>query len=396
MSSALLPSYNRVDLTFTHGKGAWLYDETGERYLDFVAGIAVNSLGHAHPHLVGAVQKQAEKLWHVSNAFRIAGQERLAERLTAACFADYAFFTNSGTEAVELAIKVARRYQDREGRPERYRLVTFSGAFHGRTMAALSAAGNQKYLDGFGPEVDGFDHVPFGDHDALKAAIGPQTAGIMIEPIQGEGGVRTVPPQCLRGLRELCDAEGLLLIFDEIQCGVGRTGHLFAHQSVGVTPDVMTVAKGIGGGFPVGACLTTEAVGRHMTAGSHGSTYGGNPLAMAVGNAVLDVVLGEGFLEGVRHKSLIMRQKLAGLVDRYPTVLKDVRGEGLLLGLECRMPNTELVAAMRAEKMLAVVAADNVVRLLPPLTIGEEETAEAETRLEAALAALTVRAEAAE
>ena len=396
MSSALLPSYNRVDLVFTHGRGAWLYDEAGARYLDFVAGIAVNSLGHAHPHLVGAVQAQAEKLWHVSNAFRIAGQERLAERLTAASFADYAFFTNSGTEAVELAIKVARRYQDREGRPERYRLVTFSGAFHGRTMAALSAAGNPKYLEGFGPEVDGFDHVPFGDHEALKAAIGPRTAGIMIEPIQGEGGVRTVPPQCLRGLRELCDAEGLLLVFDEIQCGVGRTGHLFAHQSVGVTPDVMTVAKGIGGGFPVGACLTTEAVGRHMTAGSHGSTYGGNPLAMAVGNAVLDVVLGEGFLEGVRHKSLIMRQKLAGLVDRYPTVLKDVRGEGLLLGLECRVPNTELVAAMRAEKMLAVVAADNVVRLLPPLTIADEEMAEAETRLEAALAALAARAEAAE
>ena len=396
MSSALLPSYNRVDLSFTHGEGAWLFDERGERYLDFVAGIAVNALGHAHPHLVAALKAQAEKLWHVSNAFQIADQERLAQRLAQASFADRVFFTNSGTEAVELAIKAARRYQDREGRPERYRLITFTGAFHGRTMAALSAAGNAKYLEGFGPEVDGFDHVPFGDHEALRAAVGPQTAGIMIEPVQGEGGVSVVPPQCLRGLRELCDENDLLLILDEVQCGTGRTGHFFAHEMAGATPDILAVAKGIGGGFPLGACLSTEAVGRHMTAGSHGSTYGGNPLAMAVGNAVLDVVLADGFLEGVRDVSLRLKQKLVGLKDRYPAILKDVRGEGLLLGLQCRIPNTDLVKALRDENMLTVVAADNVVRLLPPLTIGTEEMAEAESRLERALETLSRQVDAAE
>ncbi len=396
MSSALLPTYNRADIAFERGEGAWLYDEAGERYLDFASGIAVNALGHAHPKLVDALKTQAERLWHTSNAFRISGQERLAERLAAATFADYAFFVNSGAEAVELSIKVTRRYQDRQGRPERYRIVTFSGAFHGRTMAALSAGGNPKHTEGFGPVVDGFDQVPFGDHDALKAAITERTAGIMVEPIQGEGGVRAVPPQCLRGLRELCDEHGILLIFDEIQCGMGRSGHLFAHEAVGVTPDVMPVAKGIGGGFPLGACLTTHEVGQYMTAGSHGTTYGGNPLAMAVGNAVLDVMLEDGFIEAVRQRSLRLKQKLAGLVDRHPDLLKGVRGEGLLLGLECHVPCGDVVAAMREQKMLAVVASENVVRLLPPLNVEDADMNEAERRLEAALNSLSAHAEAAE
>jgi acetylornithine/N-succinyldiaminopimelate aminotransferase len=361
---------------------------SGDRYLDFGSGIAVNALGHAHPHLVEALQGQAAKLWHVSNLYRIPEGEKLAQRLVDNSFADHVFFTNSGAEALECAIKMARKYHSANGQPERFRIVTFEGAFHGRTLATIAAGGQKKYLEGFGPKVDGFDQVPFGDHEALKAAIGPETGAILIEPIQGEGGVRPVPPQCLRGLRELCDEHGLLLIFDEVQTGVGRTGRLFAHQRAGVEPDIMAIAKGIGGGFPMGACLSTKEAGKGMTAGVHGTTFGGNPLAMAVGNAVLDVVLAPGFLEHVEKMGLLMKQRLAELADRHPAIIAEVRGEGLLLGLRCVVPNTDLAAAARAEKLLTVPAGENVLRLLPPLIIGEAEAGEAVARLDRAASAL--------
>ncbi|RYE73584.1 MAG: aspartate aminotransferase family protein, partial [Hyphomicrobiales bacterium] len=313
--SPLYSTYARADLRFERGEGVWLVTETGERYLDLAAGVAVNSLGHAHPHLVATMKHQAEKLWHVSNLYEIPGQRRLAERLEAATFADRAFFTNSGAEALECAIKTARRYHFVNGNPERFRIITFTGAFHGRTLATIAAGGQAKYLEGFGPKVEGFDQVPFGDEVALRAAITPETAAILIEPIQGEGGIRTVPADDLRMLRALCDAEGLLLIFDEVQCGVGRTGRFFAHEASGALPDIMAVAKGIGGGFPLGVCLATEEAARGMTAGTHGSTYGGNPLAMAIGNAVLDVVLADGFFEHVADMSLRFKQSLASLQD---------------------------------------------------------------------------------
>ncbi len=385
-TSALLPTFARVDLSFERGEGPWLFTPSGERYLDFAAGIAVNSLGHSHPHLVKALQEQAAKLWHVSNLYTIPDGEKLARRLVEATFADTVFFTNSGAEALECAIKTARKYHAANGHPERYRLVTFEGAFHGRTLATIAAGGQKKYLEGFGPKVEGFDQVPFGDHEALKAAIGPETAGILIEPVQGEGGVRAVPPQCLRGLRELCDEHGILLIFDEVQTGVGRSGKLFAHQRVGVTPDIMAVAKGIGGGFPLGACLATFEAGKGMTAGTHGTTYGGNPLAMAAGNAVLDVVLEPGFLDHVERMSLLMKQRLAEMKDKHPAVIAEIRGEGLLLGIRTKCVNTDLVAALRAEKLLSVGAGDNVVRLLPPLIIDEAIVADAMGRLDRACA----------
>nr|WP_281493639.1 aspartate aminotransferase family protein [Ancylobacter koreensis] len=381
-----MPTYNRVDLVFERGEGAWLFTRDGQRYLDFTAGIAVNVLGHAHPHLVAALTEQAGKLWHLSNLFRIEGGERLAARLVAATFADTMFFTNSGAEALECAIKMARKYHSANGAPERYRIVTFEGAFHGRTLATIAAGGNPKYLEGFGPAMPGFDQVPFGDLDAVKAAIGPETGAILIEPVQGEGGVRSAPWSFLRELRALCDAHGLLLILDEVQCGVGRTGKLFAHEWAGITPDIMAVAKGIGGGFPVGACLATQEAAKGMTAGTHGSTYGGNPLAMSVANGVLDVVLADGFLDQVLATSTRLRQKLAELKDRHPAVIAEVRGEGLLLGLRTVVPNTELIAAMREEHMLAPSAAENVVRLLPPLTIGAAEIDAAFDKLDAACA----------
>ncbi|MBS9476728.1 aspartate aminotransferase family protein [Ancylobacter radicis] len=380
----VLPTYNRVNLVFERGEGAWLFTRDGQRYLDFTAGIAVNVLGHAHPHLVAALTEQAGKLWHISNVFRIEGGERLANRLIEATFADTMFFTNSGAEALECAIKMARRYHFASGHPERNRIIAFNGAFHGRTLATIAAAGNAKYLEGFGPDMPGFDHVPFGDLEAVKAAITPETAGILIEPVQGEGGVRSASWSFLRELRDLCDAHGILLMLDEVQCGVGRTGRFFAHEWAGITPDIMAVAKGIGGGFPVGACLATEEAAKGMTAGTHGSTYGGNPLAMSVANAVLDVVLADGFMEQVQATAGRLRQKLAELKDSHPQVIAEIRGEGLLLGLRTHVPNTDLIAALREEGMLVPGASDNVVRLLPPLTIGDEEIEAAFTRLDAA------------
>ena len=380
-SPALLPTFARADLAFERGEGCWLIALDGERYLDFASGIAVNALGYAHPHLIAALKGQADKLWHVSNLYRIPEGERLAQRLVDATFADRVFFANSGAEALEGAIKAARKYHAARGEPERYRLVTVEGAFHGRTLATLAAGGQQKYLDGFGPRVEGFDQVPFGDHEALHAAIGPQTAGILVEPVQAEGGVRVIPTQCLRGLRELCDRHGILLVFDEVQCGVGRTGKFFAHEWAGVSPDIAAIAKGIGGGFPLGAFLTTEAAGAGMTAGTHGTTFGGNPLGMAVGLAVLDVVLGEGFLEGVERSGLLLKQRLAELMDRNPDIIAEVRGQGLLVGLRLKTPNGEFVAAARERRLLTVPAGDNVVRLLPPLIAGDAEIGEAVRRL---------------
>ena len=384
MTSHLLPTYARVDLAFERGEGPWLFATDGERYLDFTAGVAVNGLGHAHPRLIEALNAQAQKVWHVSNLFRIPEAERLAERLCAETFADLVFFCNSGAEAMECCIKLARKYQYISGRPERHRFITFEGAFHGRTLATLAAGGQKKYLEGFGPVVEGFDQLPFADLDAVKKAVGPDTAAILIEPIQGEGGVRVAPTPFLRGLREVCDQRDLLLVFDEVQTGIGRTGSFFAYQRCGVAPDVMGIAKAIGGGFPLGACLATAEAGKGMTAGTHGSTFGANPLAMAVGNAVLDVVLAPGFLDKVRRSAILFRQRLAEIKDRHPDVVADVRGEGLLLGLVAACPNNELVEAMRAERLLAVAAGDNVVRMLPPLIIEEPDIADAISRIDRA------------
>jgi len=387
-ASHLLPTYARVDLAFVRGEGAWLVAENGDRYLDFTSGVAVNALGHAHPHLVAAIGEQAKTLWHVSNLYRIPEAERLAARLCAASFAELVFFANSGAEAMECAIKMARKFQAASGRPERFRIITFEGAFHGRTLATLAAGGQKKYLDGFGPVVEGFDQIPFADLAATKGAVGPETAAILIEPIMGEGGVRVVAHEFLRALRGLCDEHGLLLVFDEVQTGVGRTGELFAYQRTGVTPDIMALAKALGGGFPLGACLATAEAGKGMTAGTHGSTFGGNPLAMAAGHAVLDVVLAEGFLDRVRRNSLVLKQKLAEIKDHYPAVIAEIRGEGLLVGLRAVVPSGELVDELRAEKMITAAAGDNVVRLLPPLIVSEEEIAEAVRRIDRACARL--------
>ncbi len=377
MSNALMPTYARSELAFERGQGPYLFDAEGRRFLDFAAGIAVNSLGHAHPHLVAALTRQAEKLWHCSNLYRIPEGERLAERLCAASFAERVFFCNSGAEAMECGIKAVRRYHDEQGRPERYRIVTFAGAFHGRTLATLSAAANPKHMAGFAPAVDGFDQVAFDNMNELRAAITPETAAVLIEPVQGEGGVRVASPDYLRALRQVCDEFGLLLVLDEVQCGIGRTGRFFAHETAGIAPDVMAVAKGLGGGFPIGACLATAAVGDCLTAGSHGSTFGGNPLAMAAGNAVLDVVLADGFLSRVEAIADLLRQRLDGLAARHPGVLEEVRGAGLLLGVRCRVPNTEVLAAVRAKGLLAATAGDNVLRLAPPLIIDESHVEEA-------------------
>jgi acetylornithine/N-succinyldiaminopimelate aminotransferase len=384
-----MATFARVDLAFERGEGVWLMTKDGERYLDFTSGVAVNALGHAHPHLVAAVTEQAQKLWHVSNLYEIPEAERVAQRLCAASFADVVFFCNSGAEAVEGAIKTARKYQAVSERPERYRIITFEGAFHGRTLATLAAGGQKKYLEGFGPTVEGFDQVPFADLTAVKKAIGEQTAAIMIEPLMGEGGVRSVEPSFLRALRELCDQNGLLLIFDEVQSGMGRTGELFAYQRIGVTPDIMALAKALGGGFPVGAVLATNEAAKGMTAGTHGSTFGGNPLAMSAANATLDIMLAPGFFDHVKKIGILFKQRLAEIKDRYPSLIAEVRGDGLLVGLRAIVPAGELVNAIRAEKMLTVAAGDNVVRLLPPLIISEEEIAEGVTRLERACARLS-------
>jgi acetylornithine/N-succinyldiaminopimelate aminotransferase len=381
LTSALYPTYARADIVFTRGEGAWLVAENGARYLDFASGVAVLSLGHDHPHLVATLKAAAEKPWHLSNLYRIPQAERLAERLAEATFADVVFFANSGAEAVECAIKTARKYHAANGAPERYRLITFEGAFHGRTLATIAAGGNPKYIDGFGPAVDGFDQVPFADLDAVEAAITDQTAGVLLEPIQGEGGLRVFPHDFLTKLRALCDARGLLLVLDEVQCGVGRTGKFLACEHSGVKPDIVALAKGLGGGFPIGACLATREAAKGMTLGAHGSTFGGNPLATAVGGAVLDVVLGEGFLARVAGLGALLRQRLAELEDRYPTVIEAVRGEGLMFGLKTRVPNGEFAAAARAEGLLTVLAGDNVVRLLPPLIVDESDISQAATRL---------------
>jgi acetylornithine/N-succinyldiaminopimelate aminotransferase len=388
-TSHLLPTYARVDLAFERGEGAWLTATDGARYLDFTSGVAVNALGHAHPHLLAAIAEQAKKVIHVSNLYRIPEAERLAARLCEASFAEFVFFANSGAEAMECAIKTARKFHSANGRPERYRIITFEGAFHGRTLATLAAGGQKKYLEGFGPVVEGFDQVPFADLEAARRTVGPHTAAILIEPIMGEGGVRVVPPAVLRALRQLCDQNGLLLVFDEVQTGIGRTGALFAYQRTGVTPDIMALAKALGGGFPIGACLATAEAAKGMTAGTHGSTFGGNPLAMAAGNAVLDVVLADGFLERVRDIALTLKQRLAEIKDRYPAVIAEIRGEGLLVGLRTVVPNGELVDELRAEKMITVAAGDNVVRLLPPLIVSDEEIAIAVERIDRACARIS-------
>jgi acetylornithine/N-succinyldiaminopimelate aminotransferase len=377
--------YSRTPLAFERGEGARLYTTDGDAYLDCMAGIAVNALGHANPILVKALKDQAEKLWHVSNIFTIPGQERLAKALTDATFADEVFFTNSGSEAIECAIKTARKYHWSKGQPERIDIIGFEGSFHGRTLGAINASGNANYLEGFGPLLPGFVHAKFGDLDALKALVGPTTAAIILEPVQGEGGARSWPDADLSAIRQLCNETGTLLIYDEIQCGLGRTGKLFAHEWAGEAgPDIMALAKALGGGFPLGACLATAEAAKGMTAGTHGSTFGGNPLAMAAGNAVLDVMLAPGFLEGVRRTALVFKQKLAEIKDLYPSVIAEVRGEGLLVGLRAMVPNAELVDELRAEKTIVAAAGDNVVRLLPPLVVSEEEIAEAVRRIERA------------
>jgi acetylornithine/N-succinyldiaminopimelate aminotransferase len=381
---SLLPVYKRYDLAFERGEGAWLHTTDGRRMLDFCSGIAVTGLGHAHPHLVAAVTEQAGRLWHVSNLFRIPGLERLADRLVAYSFADTVFVCNSGAEAMEACIKMVRRYHWARGNPERHRIVTFEGAFHGRTMAAVSAAGGKKLVEGLDPLLPGFDIVPFGDHEALRAAIGPETAAIMIEPIQGEGGIRAVPRQCLEGLRALCDEHGLLLVFDEVQAGMGRTGTLWAYEQAGVAPDIMGIAKGLGGGFPVGACLATARAASGMTAGAHGSTFGGNPLACAVANAVLDVMLAEGFLEQVVARGRQLRDRLDDLQARYPGVLAEVRGQGLLVGLRLHEGSAEFLKRLQELGLVTAPAADNVVRLLPPLIVTGDEIEQACAMIEAA------------
>jgi len=372
-ASPLYNTYARIPLNFERGEGVWLVTDNGERYLDFAAGIAVNALGHAHPHLVAALKDQADKLWHLSNLYQVAGQETLAERLVAHTFADRVFFNNSGAEALECAIKTARRYHYAKGNPEKIDIITFEGAFHGRTLATIAAGGQAKYMEGFGPKAPGFRQISAGDVEALKAAVNEETAALLIEPIQGEGGIRLIDKAYLQAMRAVCDEHDLLLIFDEVQSGVGRTGTFFAYEQTGVHPDIMAIAKGIGGGFPLGACLATEEAASGMVPGVHGTTFGGNPLAMAVGNAVLDVVLEDGFLTHVKDMALIFRQGLAELQDRYPDVIAEIRGEGLMLGIKASVPASELVAAMRDEHVLAVPAGDNVIRLLPPLIVSAED-----------------------
>ncbi len=384
MIASILPTYSRAPLTFVSGTGSWLVEQDGRRFLDLGAGIAVNALGHAHPALVAALGEQAAALWHVSNLYNIPAQQKLADALVAQTFADTVFFTNSGTESCELAVKMARKYWFDKGQPERTEIITFTGSFHGRSSAGIAAAGSEKMTKGFGPLLPGFTHLEFGDHDALQAAATDRIAAIMVEPVQGEGGIRPLPDVCLKGLRDLCDAHGILLILDEVQCGMGRTGRLFAHEWAGITPDIMMVAKGIGGGFPLGAVLATEDAASGMTAGTHGSTYGGNPLACAVGAKVMEIVGDDAFLAEVNRKSALFRQKLEGLVAAHPDVFEAVRGAGLMLGLKCKASNADVVNAGFEQELLTVPAADNVVRLLPALTITDEEIATAVDRLDAA------------
>ncbi|MBX3452969.1 aspartate aminotransferase family protein [Ferrovibrio sp.] len=383
-----MSTYARAPLAFERGEGSYLMTADGRRYLDFASGIAVTALGHNHPHLVAKLTEQVGKLWHTSNLFEIPGQAKLAERLVANSFADVAFFCNSGAEACEGSVKIARKYFAAKGQPEKWRVITFDGAFHGRTLAMLAAGNNKKYLDGFGTKADGFDHAPLNDLAALKAAIGPETCAIMLEPIQGEGGIRAIPTETLRAIRKLCDDHGLLLIMDEVQTGMGRTGKLFAHEWSGITPDIMALAKGLGGGFPMGAILATKDAASGIAPGTHGTTFGGNMLAMAAGNAVLDVMLAPGFFEDLQRRASMFKQQLAMLIDKYPTVLEEVRGQGFLLALKTKVPNGDLVTALQQQQMVSVSAADNTVRLLPSLLISEAELSEATAKLDAACTAL--------
>lgn len=389
MISSVLPTYSRAPLSFVAGEGTWLIEADGRRFLDLGAGIAVNALGHAHPKLVEALTEQAGALWHTSNLYQIPQQQALADRLVDTTFADTVFFTNSGTEACELAVKMARKYFYEKSQPERVEIITFDGSFHGRSSAGIAAAGSEKMTKGFGPLLPGFVHLPFGDHDALTAAISDKTCAVMVEPVQGEGGIRPLPDACLKGLRDLCDEHGILMILDEVQCGVGRTGKLFAHEWAGVSPDIMMVAKGIGGGFPLGAVLATENAASGMTAGTHGSTYGGNPLGCAVGCAVMDIVSDPDFLAEVNRKASLLRQKLEGLIASHPDVFENVRGSGLMLGLKCKVAPGDVVNAGYAHEVITVPAADNVVRLLPPLTITDDEIAQAIDRLDKAATSLS-------
>ena len=389
MIASVLPTYARAPLNFVSGQGSWLTEADGRRFLDLGAGIAVNALGHAHPDLVAALTDQAQKLWHVSNLYQIPQQQLLADKLVAATFADTVFFTNSGTESCELAVKMARKYWYDQNQPNRTEIITFNGSFHGRSSAGIAAAGSEKMTKGFGPLLPGFVHLDWADHDAIQAAITENTAAILIEPVQGEGGIRPVPTQCLVGLRELCDEHGILLIFDEVQCGMGRTGKLFAHEWSGITPDIMMVAKGIGGGFPLGAVLATETAASGMTAGTHGSTYGGNPLACAVGNAVMDIVNTPQFLDAVNARAGTFRQALQSLIDTNPDIFESQRGMGLMIGLKCRAPNIDVVNACYKQGLLTVPAGDNVLRLLPPLNIDETDIRTAIDRLDAAAKSLT-------
>ncbi|MEX0279745.1 MAG: aspartate aminotransferase family protein [Arenibacterium sp.] len=388
MIPSILPTYARAPMSFVKGEGSWLIEADGRRFLDLGAGIAVNALGHAHPALVKALSDQAGALWHTSNLYHIPQQQALADRLVEHTFADTVFFTNSGTESCELAVKMARKYWYEQGQPDRVEIITFQGSFHGRSSAGIAAAGSEKMTKGFGPLLPGFVHLEWGDHDALRAAITETTAGILVEPVQGEGGIRPLPDACLKGLRDLCDETGVLLILDEVQCGVGRTGRLFAHEWAGIEPDIMMVAKGIGGGFPLGAVLASERAASGMTAGTHGSTYGGNPLGCAVGCAVIDEVTAPGFLEDVNRKAGLLRQKLEALVDSHPNVFHSVRGSGLMLGIKCQVTNVDVVNAGYNEGVITVPAADNVIRLLPALNISDDDITEALNRLDAAAASL--------
>lgn len=391
MIQAVMPTYARYDVAFDHGEGAYLWDTENRRYLDFGAGIAVAGIGHCHPHLVEAIREQAGKLMHTSNLYHIGGQSKLADRLVANTFADSVFFTNSGGEAVEMGIKMMRRYHWHNGNPERYRVITVQGAFHGRSLACIAAGKQEKHTTGFGPETDGFDQVAYDNLNELKAAIGPETAGILVEPVQGEGGIRAMNDDYLRGLREAADEFGLLLMFDEVQCGVGRTGKLYAHEWSGIAPDVLATAKGLGGGFPIAAALANERVAEAMTAGSHGTTYGGNPLAMAAGNAVLDVVLEPGFMDNVVARGDELKAGLGKLVDKYPAMLVDARGRGLMVGLKCsdKLVNGDLVAKAMAHGLLSVPAGDNVVRFVPPMIITSQQIDDALSILDAALSELS-------
>jgi acetylornithine/N-succinyldiaminopimelate aminotransferase len=377
MIPAVMPTYGRIDATFERGEGAYLFDTNGRRFLDFASGIAVTALGHCHPHLVKAVQEQLAQLWHTSNLYHIPGQQKLAERLVGETFADSVFFSNSGAEAVECSLKMARKFHADNGNAERYRVITCTNAFHGRTLATIAAGGQEKHLAGFAPAVDGFDQVPFGNLNEMRAAITAETAAIMIEPVQGEGGINTADEDYLRGLRAAADEFGLLLIFDEVQCGMGRTGKLFAHEWAGVTPDIMAVAKGLGGGFPVGACLASERTAVVLSAGSHGSTFGGNPLAMAAANAVMDVVTGPGFLDGVNQIAKVLWSALDDLAIAHPDVIEGIRGSGLMIGIKCKGDSAVLREKLHDAGLLSVGAADNVIRLLPPLIIDESHVDEA-------------------